>query len=145
MARKHNQNNPNTNDGRNAISPGSLDALLSPVSPSTVLSHPLKSDPALEIEDRRSYNPEGEFRSPKSRSQTTSTVVRDRKPSLRQALFKYKPNSQTRAIIAFAQPNSVILCQRREARRQVLFAKKKTRGQSGRPRRRSWTTYISCR
>lgn len=148
MARKRTSSNNQSHAGRSAdafdIASG-LDPLLSPVSPSTVLSNPLKNDPALEIEDRRSYSPEGPSRRPKSRSQTTQIVVRDRKPSPRQALYKFKLNSQTKAVVAFAQPNSVVLCQRRKARRQVLFAKRKTRGAGGRPRRRNWTTYISCR
>lgn len=109
--------------------------LLAPLAPSY--------DPLSEIEDRRTYHPLGSDRP--ALYSVAPLQVKDRQPSPRQRQAGFRPNSQTKGVIAFAQPDQVVLCVRRKERREVLFAKKKTRRGPGGPRRRNWTTFISCR
>jgi len=109
--------------------------LLAPLAPSY--------DPLTEIEDRRTYHPLGSDRP--ALYSVAPLRVKDRQPSRRQRQAGFRPNSQTKGVIAFAEPDQVVLCVRRKERREVLFAKKKTRRGPGGPRRRNWTTFISCR
>lgn len=114
--------------------------LLSPLSPlpSTGLN-----DPLSEIEDRRSYHPLGAARPPIY--STGSLKVKDRSPSKLQRRFGFSPRSQTKGVLTFANPSNVVLCVRRKTRREVLFATRRNGAGGRRPRRRNWTTQISCR
>lgn len=111
--------------------------LLSPLSPLSV------NDPLNEIEDQRSYHPQGRNRTPLYA--TGVFKVKDRSPSRRQAQYGFRVRSQTKGVLAFANPSNVVLCVRRKTRREVLFAKRRNGAGGRRPRRRNWTTQISCR
>lgn len=148
MAKQRKSNSTNQNAGGSDFASddaSDLGALLSPVSPPTAaLRSTFNPDPASEINDGRFYNPS---RSPGNRpSQTSKVTVRDRQPSRRQISKALKIHSQTKAVIAFENPSQSSICQRRKKRREVLFALRKSgRAPSGRPRKRNWSTYVSCR
>lgn len=108
--------------------------LLSPLAP---------LDPLSEIEDRRTYHPLGSDRP--ALYSVAPLQVKDRRPSPRQRRAGFRPHSQTKGVIAFAEPDQVVLCVRRKERREVLFAKRFHKRGRGGPRRRNWTTQISCR
>lgn len=114
--------------------------LLSPLSPlpSTGLN-----DPLSEVEDRRSFHPQGRHRP--ALYSTGPLKVKDRSPSKLQRRFGFAPRSQTKGVLTFANPSNVVLCVRRKTRREVLFATRRNGAGGRRPRRRNWTTQISCR
>lgn len=89
------------------------------------------------VEDRRLFNPLGDYRPPLS---TVGTRV-----SLTPAIPKASPKRSTVPVgIAFSQPEEVNICRRRKTRREVIFAKKLQRkGASGSRRRNMWSD-VSC-
>lgn len=101
------------------------------------------NDPLSEIEDRRSYHPLGRARP--AIYATGALKLKDRSPSKLQKKYGFRPRSQTNAILTFHRPSQVALCVRRKQRREILFAKRRTGGGGRGPRRRNWTTQISCR
>lgn len=103
--------------------------------------------PLRELEDRRTWNPEGSLSPARSFSKPRHrlTVVDRRKPTSYQFSLKKSFPSQTRAIVAFRAPSRVLVCVRRNMRKQVLHALRKT-GMTGQKRpRRSVYSSVSCR
>lgn len=87
------------------------------------------SDPLTEIEDRRTFHPEGEARSARSLSGAANHRLM---APLHHASFQ----------IGFEKPKQVLVCVRRKTRREVLFAKKK--GNGGARKRRNYYSGIKC-
>lgn len=121
---------------------------LSPTRSSLIPPHSFLRD----LEDRRTWNPEG-FKAP-ARSLTSSrhrlklvdknVNVQNQKNRDRFANLRKFP-SQTKAIVAFEAPRSLAVCVRRSMRREVLHALKKA-GKTGQKRpKRNWMSAISCR
>lgn len=95
-----------------------------------------------QIQDLRTWHPEGEFR----RRRTLSTGV----ASIRVGENRNRRNQSSGSIpwsLAYRSPHRVLLCIRRNVRRQVLHANR-IAGSSVRKfkrRKRNWTSLISCR
>lgn len=109
----------------------------------------LKPPPLTQIEDRRLWHPEGEFRparmfnSPRHRLVEYGVRVR----SARSSGSSVRSTRRLRPIVAFADPSNVLVCARREMRRQVMHAFRRT-GRGGGPKKRptfSWYSRISCK
>lgn len=118
----------------------------------TVTSSPTRFgfSPLRELEDRRSYHPDGRsrpartFSSPGSRLTVVDRVFAPRTAGRIDASRSYSALwSGTRASVAFANPSRTIICVRRQQRREVLHALHKTR--SGRGGRSHWSEYSNIR
>lgn len=104
--------------------------------PLVVHSAPPVSQPVLDLEDRRRFNPTKTVSRPAS-------IRRDQARLTHRQTRKYIPFKTDP--VSFADPVRVSLCARREIRKQVLHAKK-VAGRSGlkKPRRNFWSS-ISCK
>lgn len=98
-----------------------------------------KQSPDLrQVEDRRAYDPSGQFRAARKRSGAQATI-KLRQPQRSKAIRPSYPSFQ----IGFSQPKSVIICIRRKIRKEVLIAKKRPRGRGVKARRNFWSD-IQC-
>lgn len=97
-----------------------------------------------EIEDRRTYHPDGPRRPARSflRSRHRLTDLNKKAPRSR---ANRTALSNVSGRLAFQGPENVLVCVRRNMRRQVMFAKKKTGRRGQRPPRRNWFSSISCK
>lgn len=124
-------------DNATPLSVASIDDLLSPlniqsnVEPLGSLSPlPARSE-WVEIEDRRVFDPSGDFRSADDFGGIPAPARRI-------------PRADRRwASVGFDRPREVLVCARRKERREVLFAKGKRGGRGGR-RRHNWWSKIRC-
>lgn len=102
----------------------------------------------IDIEDRRTFHPERDFRPARSFSKANHRLVLADKVSRTNAdrfgRLRAFP-SQTKAIVAFDAPKKVLVCVRRQRRKEVLHALKKTGKVGQRRPRRNWLSSISCR
>lgn len=102
--------------------------------------------PLTEVEDRRTWNPEGQFAPARSLSSPRHRLTVKNRPSKYQhSLKKSFPNySQTKGLVSFKAPENVMVCVRRKIRKEVIFAKRKA-GKVGQKRpRRSFYSSIHC-
>lgn len=114
--------------------PRSLTPLLVP--------YALRSD-LREVEDRRTYHPEFEFRP--ARTVWGHPVRPNRVKEVRPARPAFR-SPGLGARVRFAVPARTVICVRRNQRKEVLHALKKTgkRGASRSRRRRNYFSAISC-
>jgi len=106
---------------------------LSPSNPWAMSDYSLLS----EVEDRRTYHPDGPVRSPRDvRGLRVSTSAAPRPPK--------DPWAATPSRVAFSVPQEVLVCVRRKQRKEVLHALNKT-GKSGQKRpHRNYFSDIQC-
>lgn len=142
MARKRRTQKPPTSDERDDYSP-SLTQLLHPSipqkqkpltafspSPEKMLKNTLR-----EIEDRRTWHPQGAQRPARSVTRSQHKLVLPKKDS--------SPRLPSR--VAFDAPKQVLVCIRRKMRKEVLFAKRKTwKGSRARRHRHTYFSEVTC-
>lgn len=112
----------------------------SAVLPSPVVRLALSSLQPLfqQVQDRRSFHPQGTARPPLKVSGKRTRIDVRRKPGARASM---RPGLSS---LSFQDPERVLVCVRRRTRRQVLFAKRKTwKGARGRRARNAWSR-VSC-
>lgn len=102
---------------------------------------PLSSLPVLEVEDRRTFHPERDFRPSRSLSGNAITVSGDNVNKVRTTRRgpKYLPPGGRHLFVA---PRGVAICVRRKQRREVLFAKRRTR--AGGAKRKNFYSNVRC-
>lgn len=111
-----------------------------PRSPSLRLFSPL-----IEIEDRRTFHPERDFRPARSfdapRHRLVVRAATPRNPDRFSSLRAF-PSPH----VSFHAPHKVLICVRRARRREVLHALRKTGRGRGRQRtpRRNWLSDVTC-
>lgn len=104
--------------------------------------------PLSDVEDRRTYHPEGSFAPARSFSKPRHRLVAvDRRPKKNQVFshFGSRGISGTKAIIAFKAPDKVLVCVRRSIRKQVLHALNKSGRRGQRKPRFNYYSSVSCR
>lgn len=108
--------------------------LLAPVQPEPLVSpgHYLPADLFNEIEDRRTFHPERDFRQPMDTTAEPAGYRRQKSYSTRQHLVR------------FDAPEKALVCVRRKTRREVIFAKRKHRKGAGSRRHRNYLSNIRC-
>lgn len=115
--------------------------ILTQIARPVLLSPPVRlSDPLSPlVEDRRTYNPLGDFRPPLSLSGGRVSI--EPGPSTRaQQQVSSVPSS-----VAFSEPDLVNICARRKQRREVLAAKRLFKKGSGAgKRRRNFWSDVGC-
>lgn len=109
-----------------------LDELLAPATFAIGFTPSVPSSNWQEIEDRRYFNPERDYRPALSFSGN-------------QAPARSIPRDDRRwSTIGFDNPDYALICARRHQRREVIFAKKKHRRGRGGSRRRNWYSNVRC-
>lgn len=130
-------------DERDDFSVASREPAARPLSPP-----PVGLQSLLEIEDRRTFHPEGDNRPVVRRTGAKAQkTLRDRLSRSPRQRVRFGPRvrSQTNAVLGFVRPEGVVTCVRRHRRKEVLFAKKKAgRGGRQRPRRLTWRSQVGC-
>lgn len=116
-------------DQRDDYSVASLSELLGPSPPPAPVFVPPLYSPLTEVEDLRTWHPEGDDRPVRG---VPSAATRTYLPSF------------SSGQLAFANPSRVVVCARRHQRREVLFAMRRTRKGAGARRRRTWRSNVSC-
>lgn len=114
-----------------------------PVSPAPLLTPGLISPEGFfnEIEDRRSYHPDGVFRS----LLDTRGLVAGYRAQPRSTARGYRAPKLSDHQPTFDAPKAALVCVRRKTRREVIFAKKKhRRGAGARRRRRNYYSNVRC-
>jgi len=107
------------------------------------------------IEDLRTYDPGGPYRSARTFRATPVQVTRLSNVAIRPSGNVYRPargvkrmRTETPALgrdgLAFTMPKSVLVCARRKMRKEVLFAKRKTGKGSRSIKRRNIWSEIKC-
>lgn len=101
--------------------------------------------PLTLLEDRRTYHPDGLFRSPAAVPRYSSRLVISPAKKWSKSNARNTVRSRVRlfesppATVGFQRPSRVALCVRRKTRREVLFA----RGSGGKGNRKGKRTYTS--
>lgn len=128
-------------------------------SPSVTISRTLPEikarvrEPLQQVEDRRTFHPDGKNRPALTKTGRPATVIAANRPrpkaKSKAQVNRFGPtvHSQTKGVITFEAPKETVVCIRRHRRKEVLFAKKRT-GKGGRRNRnpvRTWLSKISCR
>lgn len=90
-------------------------------------------------EDRRQYDPVGDYRWPRGLSRLASTVKLKRSN-----VYNGASNRLQRDVFRFAVPEKVAICVRRKMRREVLFAERQIHSGAGARRARNYYTDVSC-
>lgn len=99
-------------------------------SPTKILKNTLR-----QIEDRRTYHPQGAQRPARSLERSQHRLVIPQK--------KNAPRLSNR--VQFDAPKRVLICIRRKIRKEVLFAKRKTgKGARARRHRRNYFSEVTC-
>ena len=141
MARKRRNQNHSGERDTSEIASEPLQKLLRPspiikntpiaaFSPTKILTNTLR-----DIEDRRTFHPEGQKRPARSLNRSQHRLVLPDK--------KTSPSLPHR--VQFDAPKKVLICIRRKQRKEVLFAKRKTgKGARARRHRRSYFSEITC-
>lgn len=95
-----------------------------------------------QIQDLRTWHPEGQFRRRRTISSGVASVTVGDNRNRRSQSSGTLPWS-----LAYRSPNKVLLCIRRSVRRQVLHANRIAGSRVGKfkRRKRNWTSLISCR
>lgn len=88
------------------------------------------------VEDRRHYDPLGDYRAARGLSKFASSVRLKRKNVAR--------SSDMRDVFHFAIPSKVAICVRRKTRREVLFAERRVHSGAGARRARNYYSDVSC-
>lgn len=113
-------------------------SLAAPVVPARPLV-PLANTPLAEtlfdeIEDRRTFHPDDQFRQPLNLAAAPADFRRSSSPA------RTFQSDHAR----FDHPKSVLLCVRRKQRREVIFAKRKRKKGAGAKRRRNYFSNVRC-
>lgn len=113
-------------------------SLVSRLSPLATLLGQLR-----ELEDRRTFHPEGRLRPARASFRSATQLVP--RPGRRAALAT-RASVLVPSRVAFKVPNRVAICVRRKSRREVLFAKRVAGAGGGRFRKRRYNEYsfVGC-
>lgn len=122
--------------------------------PSLPINHAVRSNPLLEVEDRRRWEPNRLTRPVRSSRRWNIPVrlVRDA-PRSKGLGVRFGPPTKARKAVArnvsfgglkFRTPRYVAVCVRRKSRREVLHALKKVGAGNSRHRRRNALSNIRC-
>lgn len=112
--------------------------------PSPLVHHTSPSSQILrDIEDRRTYHPDGPSRAARSYDRPTHTLVLPVHPKNVNKRAG-RASSALPKTVQFQAPKRVLVCIRRNARKQVLFALNKT-GKGARSRKHRKSEYSSIR
>lgn len=91
------------------------------------------------VEDRRHYDPVGDYRRARGLSRLASAVRLKRDSDATD-----HSNRLRRDVFRFAIPEKVAICVRRKTRREVLFAERRIHSGAGARRARNYYSDVSC-
>lgn len=124
--------------------------------PSTIVVRSFVEPDLSFVEDRRRFDPEGDYAPARSASRRDQARILDsltspipdpgRAGQLRSIARPKRSASffNSRSVFQFAVPRKVALCVRRKRRKEVLFAKRRTGKGARTPKRRNYWSEISC-
>lgn len=99
---------------------------------------PVPTSPILQLEDRREWHPEREYKPVRAIRRAATQIVATKPSRLHSPVG-------SREILAFADPTKVSICARREIRKRVLHALGKSGRNGQRSRRLNAQSQISCK
>lgn len=95
-------------------------------------------------EDRREFNPDGQFRNARSFNDWWHRLITAPAPAparFSTRTFKIGPPAK----IGFQDPEKVLTCVRRQIRKEVMFAKRRTGRRGQKKPNWTWRSHVTCK